>query len=165
MFRRRKDGDGDRPRASAGGGGVPSPEGGAGPRSGPVGRDVPARDVGRDILGQRGEDLAAAHLRSLGYRIVGRRERVLRGDIDIVALDGRTVVFVEVRSRTDTRHGHPAETVGRFKQRRIADLANAYIRRHRLQDCQVRIDVVTVIFGEPGGKPLIEHFENAFESP
>ena len=69
----------------------------------------------RDQLGRRGEDEAARHLKSLWYRILGRRERVLRGDIDIVALDGRTVVFVEVRSRTDTAHGHPAETVGSTK--------------------------------------------------
>lgn len=120
----------------------------------------------RDALGRKGEDLAAKHLQRIGYRIVGRRERVLRGDIDIVALDGRTVVFVEVRSRSDTRHGHPAETVGPVKQRRIAELANAYIRRHRLQDCQVRIDVVTVTFGaDTGAGPIVEHFENAFESP
>ena len=124
-----------------------------------------AADDGRDALGRRAEDLAAAHLKKLGYRIVGRRERVLRGDIDIVAVDGRTVVFVEVRSRSDTRHGHPAETVGRVKQRRVAELATAYIRRHGLQDCQVRIDVVTVTFGDGGGGPVVEHFENAFESP
>lgn len=118
----------------------------------------------RDELGRRGEDEAARHLKSLGYRIVGRRERVLRGDIDIVALDGRTVVFVEVRSKSDTAHGHPAETVGPQKQRRIAELAAAYIRRHRLEDSSVRIDVVTVVM-PPAGKPVVEHFQNAFESP
>jgi putative endonuclease len=117
----------------------------------------------RDAVGRRGEDEAARYLRGIGYRIVGRRERILRGDIDIVALDGRTVVFVEVRSRSDTTHGHPAETVGYHKQRRIADLANAYIRRHRLQDCSVRIDVVTVTFGPES--PVVEHFQNAFDSP
>ena len=120
----------------------------------------------RDQLGRRGEDEAARHLKSLGYRILGRRERVLRGDIDIVALDGRTVVFVEVRSRSDTEHGHPAETVGPAKQRRIAELAAVYIRRHRLEDQSVRIDVVAVTFSnEPGGKPVIEHYQNAFDSP
>jgi putative endonuclease len=120
----------------------------------------------RDELGRRGEDEAARHLRSLGYRILGRRERVLRGDIDIVALDGRTVVFVEVRSRSDTAHGHPAETVGPTKQRRIAELATAYIRRHRLEDQSVRIDVVAVTFpAEPGEKPMVEHYQNAFDSP
>lgn len=128
-------------------------------------RRGPASGDGRDALGRRAEDLAAESLRRRGCRIVGRRVRVLRGDIDIVALDGRTVVFVEVRSRSDTRHGHPAETVGPAKQRRIAELANAYIRRHRLQDCQVRIDVVTVTFGGATEDPDIEHFENAFESP
>jgi putative endonuclease len=118
----------------------------------------------RDEVGRRGEDEAAQYLRGLGYRIVGRRERVLRGDIDIVALDGRTVVFVEVRSRTDTAHGHPAETVGRVKQRRISELAAAYIRRHKLEDCSVRIDVVAVTF-PPGEKPVVEHYQNAFDSP
>jgi putative endonuclease len=118
----------------------------------------------RDDLGRRGEDEAARYLQGLGYRIVGRRERVLRGDIDIVALDDRTVVFVEVRSRSDTAHGHPAETVGAVKQRRIAELAAAYIRRHRLEDCSVRIDVVAVTF-PAGGQPVVEHYRNAFESP
>ena len=118
----------------------------------------------RDEVGRRGEDEAAQYLRGLGYRIVGRRERVLRGDIDIVALDGRTVVFVEVRSRTDTAHGHPAETVGRVKQRRISELAAAYIRRHKLEDCSVRIDVVAVTF-PAGEKPVVEHYQNAFDSP
>ncbi|NBT12239.1 MAG: YraN family protein [Planctomycetia bacterium] len=118
----------------------------------------------RDTLGRRGEAEAAVYLRGIGYRIVATRERVLRGDIDLVALDGRTVVFVEVRSRTDTTHGHPAETVGYHKQRRIAQLAAAYIRRHRLEDCAARIDVVTVVFEGPDGRPQIEHFQNAFES-
>jgi putative endonuclease len=120
----------------------------------------------RDELGRRGEEEAARHLKHLGYRILGRRERVLRGDIDIVALDGRTVVFVEVRSKSDTSHGHPAETVGPEKQRRIAELAAAYIRRHRLEDQSVRIDVVAVTFSaEPGGHTVVEHYQNAFDSP
>jgi len=118
----------------------------------------------RDEVGRRGEDEAAKYLRGLGYRIVGRRERVLRGDIDIVALDGRTVVFVEVRSRTSTAHGHPAETVGSAKQLRISDLAAAYIRRHRLEDCSARIDVVAVTL-PPGAAPIVEHYQNAFDSP
>ncbi len=118
----------------------------------------------RDELGRRGEDAAAAYLKGLGYRIVGRRERVLRGDIDIVALDGRTVVFVEVRSRSDTLHGHPAETVGHVKQRRMAELATAYIRRHRLEDCSVRLDVVAVTFPAVG-TPIVDHYQNAFDSP
>lgn len=118
----------------------------------------------RDTLGRRGEAEAAKYLRGIGYRIVATRERLLRGDIDLVALDGRTVVFVEVRSRSDTAHGHPAETVGPAKQRRIVQLATAYIRRHRLEDCAARIDVVTVVFDGPDASPRLEHFQNAFES-
>lgn len=127
------------------------------------GRPQPADP--RHDLGRRGEDLAAGYLEKLGYRIIARRERVLRGDLDIIALDDRTVVFVEVRTRTDVEHGHPAETVDSRKQRRIAMLANAYIRRHRLEDCRVRIDVVTVVLNGPDGKPEIEHFQDAFDSP
>jgi len=119
----------------------------------------------RDSIGHRGEAVAAAYLRKQGYRIVGLRERVLRGDIDIVALDDRTVVFVEVRSRSDLEHGHPAETVGAAKQRRVSQLASAYIRRHKLEDCSVRIDVVTVLFHHDGREPEVEHFQNAFDSP
>lgn len=118
----------------------------------------------RDELGRRAEDEAVRHLKRQGYRIVGRRERVFRGDIDIVALDGRTVVFVEVRSRSDTAHGHPAETVGPAKQRRIAELAVAYIRRHRLEDESVRIDVIAVTFAADD-PPTVEHYQNAFDSP
>ncbi|RLS66985.1 MAG: YraN family protein [Planctomycetota bacterium] len=119
----------------------------------------------RDSLGHRGEAEAAKYLRGLGYRILSLRERVLRGDIDIIALDDRTVVFVEVRSRSDTKHGHPAETIGYHKQRRVVDLANAYIHRHGLQDCHVRIDVVTVTLNGTQGAANIEHFQNAFDSP
>jgi len=118
----------------------------------------------RDELGRRGEDEAARYLRGLGYRIVGRRERILRGDIDIVALDGRTVVFVEVRTRSDTSHGHPAETVGFAKRRRMAELANAYIRRHQLEDASVRLDVVAVTFDDRG-TAIVDHYQNAFDSP
>ena len=120
----------------------------------------------RDELGRHGEDEAVRHLKGLGYRIIGRRERILRGDIDIVALDGRTVVFVEVRSKSTTTHGHPAETVGPVKQRRIAELAAAYIRRHRLEDQSVRIDVVAVTFRpDMTTPPVVEHYQNAFDSP
>ena len=69
----------------------------------------------RDTLGRRGEEEAAKYLRGLGYRIVARRERVLRGDIDIIALDGRTVVFVEVRTdRKSTRLNSSHSSVSRM---------------------------------------------------
>ena len=100
----------------------------------------------RKTIGLRGEQEAIRYLRKRGYKIVAHRERILRGDIDIVALDKRTVVFVEVRSKTSTEHGHPAETIDTRKQQRICTLANAYIQQHRLEDYSFRLDVVTVLF-------------------
>ncbi len=130
----------------------------------------------RKTIGLRGEQEAIRYLRKRGYKIVAHRERILRGDIDIVALDKRTVVFIEVRSKTTTERGHPTETIDTRKKQRICTLANAYIKRHRLEDYSFRLDVVTVLFTGPastqnrwlfwrsGDSPIIEHFQNAFES-
>ena len=130
----------------------------------------------RKTIGLRGEQEAIRYLRKRGYKIIAHRERILRGDIDIVALDKRTVVFIEVRSKTTTERGHPTETIDTRKKQRICTLANAYIKRHRLEDYSFRLDVVTVLFTSPasiqnrwlfwrsGDSPIIEHFQNAFES-
>ena len=130
----------------------------------------------RKTIGLRGEQEAIRYLRKRGYKIIAHRERILRGDIDIVALDKRTVVFIEVRSKTTTERGHPTETIDTRKKQRICTLANAYIKRHRLEDYSFRLDVVTVLFTSPtsiqnhwlfrrsSNTPIIEHFQNAFES-
>ena len=130
----------------------------------------------RKTIGLQGEHEAARYLQQRGYTIIARRERILHGDIDIVALDNRTVVFVEVRSKTSTEHGHPAETIDTRKKQRICTLANAYIKQHRLEDYFFRLDVVTVLFltsvpvqnrwlfWRSSHSPIIEHFQNAFES-
>ena len=130
----------------------------------------------RKTIGLRGEQEAIRYLRKRGYKIIAHRERILRGDIDIIALDQRTVVFVEVRSKTSTESGHPAETIDTRKKQRICTLANAYIKQHRLEVYSFRLDVVTVLFSNSvqvqnrwffwhsGGSPTIEHFQNAFES-
>ncbi len=130
----------------------------------------------RKTIGLRGEQEAIRYLRKRGYTIFAHRERILRGDIDIIALDKRTIVFVEVRSKTSTERGHPAETVDTRKKQRICTLANAYIKQHRLEDYSFRLDVVTVLFSNSiqaqnrwlfwrsGNTPIIEHFQSAFES-
>ena len=130
----------------------------------------------RKTIGLRGEQEAVRYLRKRGYTILAHRERILRGDIDIIALDKRTIVFVEVRSKTSTERGHPAETVDTQKKQRICTLANAYIKQHRLQEHSFRLDVVTVLFSNSiqaqnrwlfwrsGNTPIIEHFQSAFES-
>ena len=115
-------------------------------------------------LGQRGERAAARFLRRAGYRIVGRRDRGRLGEIDLVAIDGRTIVFVEVKTRRSHDTGHPAEAVGLEKQRRLTRLALAYLKRHDLLEYPARFDVVAVTWPSGARRPRIEHFRNAFEA-
>lgn len=115
-------------------------------------------------LGQRGEAAAASHLRRLGYTIVVRGDRSRLGEIDLVALDGQTVVFVEVKTRQSQETGHPAEAVEAVKQRRITRAAVTFLKRHGLLDRPARFDVVAVTWPQGQRRPTIEHFPNAFEA-
>jgi putative endonuclease len=112
-------------------------------------------------IGQRGERLAARYLRSRGYAIVARSQRNTIGEIDLIAVDGRTIVFVEVKTRADHEAGHPAEAVDDHKQRQLTRLAASYLKHHGLLEHPARFDVVALTY-PAGGKPRIEHFESAF---
>jgi putative endonuclease len=114
-------------------------------------------------LGQRGEAAAARFLRRLGYVIVARGSHIRRGEIDLIAVDGRTVVFVEVKTRISHDAGHPAEAVDREKQRRLTRLAIVYLKRHHLLDNPARFDVIAITWPAGRRRPIIEHFKNAFE--
>jgi putative endonuclease len=113
-------------------------------------------------LDRRGERAAERYLRKLGYRIVARRDRGRLGELDLVAVDGRTVVFVEVKTRRSHTAGHPAEAVGPEKQRRITRLALAYLKRHDLLEFSSRFDVVAITWPDRTRRPKIEHFKAAF---
>jgi len=115
-------------------------------------------------LGERGELAAAKYLRRLGYHIVARRHRTPMGEIDLVAVDGRTVVFVEVKTRQSHDAGQPHEAIDPAKQARLSRLALAYLKRHDLLECQARFDVIAVTWERGKAKPVIEHFLHAFES-
>jgi len=115
-------------------------------------------------LGRRGENAAARYLKRLGYLIVARSQKAAIGEIDLVAVDRRTVVFVEVKTRTTQDAGHPADAVDDAKQRRLTRLALSYLQRHDLLECRSRFDVVAVTWGDDGQRPAIEHFQDAFES-
>lgn len=112
--------------------------------------------------GQRGEAAAAKFLQRLGYRIVGRGERSRLGELDLVAIDGRTVVFVEVKTRDSAAHGRPEEAVDQEKQRRVTRAALGYLKRHGLLDQPARFDVVSVLWPPEVQQPTIEHFRDAF---
>jgi len=114
-------------------------------------------------LGRRGEKAAARFLRSLGYKIVSHGDRRKLGEIDLVAIDGQAVVFVEVKTRKDDRGGEPAEAVGQEKQRRLTRLAIAYLKQHRLLETRARFDVVSIQWPPQEKKPVIRHYVNAFE--
>jgi putative endonuclease len=116
-------------------------------------------------LGQRGERAAAKFLKRQGYKILATGDRLRhRDELDIVAADGRTVVFVEVKTRSSQDRGHPAEAVDAAKQRRLTKLAVTFLKRHRLLDYPARFDVIAVIWPETSRKPQIEHIQNAFDA-
>jgi putative endonuclease len=115
----------------------------------------------RTALGRSGEDLACRELERRGYTIVARRYRRRGGELDIIARDGKTMVFVEVKARQDRAFGAGAEAVGFVKRRRMAQLATDYMQRHHLAGCPCRFDVVSIQFDT--GRPVIEVFQNAFD--
>lgn len=115
-------------------------------------------------LGERGEAVAAKYLKRLGYKIVARGERGRLGEIDLVAVDGRTVVFIEVKTRQSQDAGHPADAVDADKQRRLTRLAMAFLKRHGLLEYPVRFDIMAVTWPANRRRPTIEQFCGAFEA-
>ena len=113
-------------------------------------------------LGKRGEELACRELRRQGYAIVARRYRTRYGEIDIVAMDGGVLVFVEVKARSSERFGTPLAAVTPAKQRRLTRMALDYLARSRTTGVPCRFDVVSVAVGE--GRPVVEVVTNAFSA-
>ena len=114
-------------------------------------------------LGLRGEDAAARFLRRKGYRILARHLDLPLGELDIIAVDGRTIVFVEVKTRTSTDAGLPAEAIDARKERRMTHAALAYLKAQGLLNYAARFDVVAITWPTDVRQPTqVEHFENAF---
>jgi putative endonuclease len=107
------------------------------------------------------EDLASRYLQAKGYRILARNLHILRKEVDIVAADGDTIVFIEVKGRRSSAFGSPGEAVGVRKQRHLLRLAGAYLRREGMWEKACRFDVVGVTLSSEG-EPLFSHIENAF---
>jgi len=118
--------------------------------------------LGHQSLGQRGEDYAARYLKRLGYHIVGRQVDLRVGELDIIAVDGRTVVFVEVKTRTSDVAGSPAEAVDDLRQERMTRAALAYLKSHGLLEHAARFDVVALTWPEGDRTPTVEHIKDAF---
>lgn len=114
-------------------------------------------------LGRRGERRAERFLRGLGYRILSHSFFCQLGEVDLICDDERTIVFVEVKTRTAALHGEPWEAVTADKQRRITRVAAYFVQRYRLQNRPVRFDVVAITWpADSASDPRIEHFIDAF---
>ena len=110
-------------------------------------------------LGKWGEDRAADYLRSLGYTIVARDWKSGHRDIDIVAIDGDTMVFVEVKTRSNRNYTDPEQAVDYFKLRNLQSAINHYIKYFHV-DRDVRFDVVTVVGTMGAAAPEFNHLTN-----
>ncbi len=113
-------------------------------------------------LGRKGEELAAEHLRSIGYEILAMNWFSHHLEIDIVAKDGNELVIVEVKSRGSDSYEHPSEAVSNKKIRFLVNAAEAYIQENN-SNLDTRFDVVSIVFYGQGYN--LEHFKDAFYPP
>ncbi|HVV76177.1 MAG TPA: YraN family protein [Mycobacteriales bacterium] len=110
----------------------------------------------KDQLGRAGEDLAARHLVGAGFHIVTRNWRCDAGEIDIVARDGTDVVIVEVKTRSSTDYGLPAEAVSWQKAAKLRELAVRWLREHPTPQ-SVRFDVISIVMPR-NGRTQLQHY-------
>jgi putative endonuclease len=113
-------------------------------------------------IGDIGEEVAANYLVEKGYIIINCNWRYRHTDIDVIARNSDTLVFVEVKTRMSDVWGNPEDAVTNSKMKRISEAANYYIQNNRL-DLQVRFDVISILVNK--GAYEIEHFEDAFVAP
>ena len=113
------------------------------------------------ILGQAGEDFSAKFLESRGYKIIDRNFKIRSAEIDIIAEKDNTIIFVEVKTRSNIRHGLPVEAVNLKKQKRIITAASVFLQDEKYFDFNCRFDVIEVYSVDDELK--LRHIENAFE--
>lgn len=119
------------------------------------------KEFSRIRTGKQGEEIAVLHLRKLGYRILERNYRCPLGEIDIVAKDGKAIVFVEVKSRKTEEFGEPEQAVGKAKQRKMSLLSLYYLAQNRRSPKDARFDVVAVKMLPSGTE--VKLIRNAFD--
>jgi putative endonuclease len=118
----------------------------------------------RRWFGTRSERAAARFLKKLGYRILVRNYRCPLGEIDLIALDGRCIVFVEVRSTEGSDAVRPAASVDQRKQEQLTRLALHFLKGKRLLNQSARFDVLAVSWPVAASEPTMAHYPNAFEA-
>lgn len=115
----------------------------------------------RITLGKQGEEFATGFLIKKGYKIKERNYKSTLGEIDIIALSGETIVFIEVKTRSSLKFGLPFEAVTKKKQHQISKTALHYMSKMKISETAARFDIVSVI--SKGQKMEAELIENAFE--
>lgn len=122
-----------------------------------------ARLIGRsENLGDAGERQAADFLARRGFKILARQHSSRIGEVDLVALDGDTIVFVEVKTRRSKGAGDPAEAVTPQKQGKLTRAALAFLKRNGMLERRARFDVVAVLSPDDGTSPVVTHYRDAF---
>jgi len=111
-------------------------------------------------FGKRGEAIAEEYLRRKGFQILKKNYRYGHKEIDLIAKEGNTIVFVEVKAGRSKSFGAPHERVDLRKQRNLIDAANDFIQREKTTDCDFRFDVLAITYQK--GKEDIDHIRNAF---
>ena len=117
----------------------------------------------RPNIAKIGESFAAEHLKARGYQILAQNYRAIRGEIDLVAQDGKRIVFVEVKTRRSLKFGLPQAAVTKQKQRQISKLALAYLQAQNLLDAPCRFDVIAIHLSPQCELLRLEQFESAFD--
>ena len=115
----------------------------------------------RILLGKEGERVAERYLKKKGYKLVERNYRCAVGELDLIVLDRRVIVFVEVKTRTGSGFGSPLEAVEFRKQHKMIQTAQFFLTAKNLNQREARFDVVGVCWS--GLEPSVQHIQNAFE--
>jgi putative endonuclease len=112
-------------------------------------------------LGNWGEELAVETIRGLGYKKIVRNYRCALGEVDLIARDGDTLVFIEIKTRKTRAPGYAKEAVNARKQRQLSKVALSYMKANHCMDTRARFDVVAI--GFRAGRPAVEVVRNAFD--
>lgn len=121
---------------------------------------VKIREVSSHKLGKAGEEAAQRFLKKKGFKILEKGFCFLRGEIDIIAYDRKTLVFLEVKSRRSYKFGFPEEAITPAKQTQLRKIALGYCSLHEIQDVECRFDVISLTYDDKGHS--ISHIKNAF---
>jgi len=118
--------------------------------------------VNKKKIGDIGENFAVEYLLNKGYKLIERNRRFKKGEIDIILKDKDEIVFVEVKTRTDTIFGPPEDALTPQKRKMLKHICQLYLERETDYKNYARIDVVSIILNKSLEVESIEHFMNAF---